>query len=245
MSTDDDDDGAAANDLAAAPAISPSSDDDLAANDLAANDLANVAAPTRYRPGEGRYWDALVRRMLPPSPDLAFLLLRVSVPPHRLGDFWNLSSYVSGFHDGRQIRLRRQNALGLEDSASDDDEMDDHDHNEETDHDHFLTAPWNQSASAREGGVRWCLQRVGVRGAPRATDCSICFEPIFVQDAVPVLRCTHLFHARCFSAWVTRRRLHAACPLCRAPLWPRVAENLQTVLQESAAALHESRGQDA
>lgn len=44
--------------------------------------------------------------------------------------------------------------------------------------------------------------------------CSICLEPLLVDDDIQALPCAHSFHCGCVGCWLV---LKAQCPLCRSP----------------------------
>lgn len=43
--------------------------------------------------------------------------------------------------------------------------------------------------------------------------CAICLAAIEDQDIVRILRCTHIYHARCLQKWYLQKKQF--CPLCR------------------------------
>ncbi|KAI3983771.1 hypothetical protein MKX01_001175 [Papaver californicum] len=43
-------------------------------------------------------------------------------------------------------------------------------------------------------------------------DCSICLQGLNVGDEAVILKCSHTFHEKCMSQWLTRK---PNCPLCR------------------------------
>ncbi|KAL6600564.1 hypothetical protein ACP70R_045364 [Stipagrostis hirtigluma subsp. patula] len=54
------------------------------------------------------------------------------------------------------------------------------------------------------------------------TVCAVCTEEIAAADAVARLPCAHWFHHGCIAPWLGIR---STCPLCRAELPPRDAED--------------------
>ena len=47
------------------------------------------------------------------------------------------------------------------------------------------------------------------------TNCNVCFEEYFVDEAVNILPCLHMFHSYCIIEWLS---MHNSCPLCRTSL---------------------------
>ncbi len=158
--------------------------------------------PQDVAPGQNSIVDdaRTAHRMVPPDPRLLRLLLRLLLPSPALLDVLHTQSYVAGFRDGRSVR-RRHEGMG----GGDDDDGGGDDGNP---------------------SVEWCLRRVAVRRYAMDNHeeaCAICQDPLCHGDLVPVLPCTHHFHARCFRTWVARQRLGVRCPLCRCPVWGEVA----------------------